>query len=62
MSLDNVVAIAAAAGSNVWLFIFGLLLSIPLIVFGSTLLSNVMVRFPAVIWAGPPCLAGSPAK
>lgn len=52
MSLDNVIAIAAAAGGNIWLFIFGLLLSIPLIVFGSTLLSSVMERFPAIIWAG----------
>jgi YjbE family integral membrane protein len=52
MSLDNVIAIAAAAGGNIWLFIFGLLLSIPLIIYGSTLLSTVMDRFPAIIWAG----------
>jgi YjbE family integral membrane protein len=52
MSLDNVIAIAAAAGGNIWLFIFGLLLSIPLIVFGSTLLSSVMERFPVIVWAG----------
>ncbi len=52
MSLDNVIAIAAASGGNIWLFIFGLLLSIPLIIFGSTLLSTVMDRFPIIIWAG----------
>lgn len=52
MSLDNVIAIAAAAGGNIWLFIFGLLLSIPLIIFGSTLLSTIMERFPIIIWAG----------
>jgi YjbE family integral membrane protein len=52
MSLDNVIAIAAAAGGNIWLFIFGLLLSIPLIIFGSTLLSTIMDRFPVIIWAG----------
>lgn len=52
MSLDNVVAIAAAAGGNIWLFIFGLLLSIPLIVFGSTLLSGLIERFPIIIWGG----------
>lgn len=52
MSLDNVVAIAAAAGGNIWLFIFGLLLSIPLIIFGSTLLSTIIDRFPIIIWAG----------
>lgn len=52
MSLDNVIAIAAAAGGNIWLFVFGLLLSIPLIVFGSTLLSSLMERFPIIVWAG----------
>jgi YjbE family integral membrane protein len=52
MSLDNVIAIAAAAGGNIWLFIFGLLLSIPLIIFGSTLLSAIIDRFPIVIWIG----------
>jgi YjbE family integral membrane protein len=52
MSLDNVIAIAAAAGGNIWLFVFGLLLSIPLIIFGSTLLSTLMERFPIIIWAG----------
>jgi YjbE family integral membrane protein len=52
MSLDNVVAIAAAAGGNIWLFIFGLLLSIPLIIFGSQLLSRIMDRYPIIIWAG----------
>ena len=52
MSLDNVVAIAAAAGGNIWLFVFGLLLSIPLIIFGSTLLSTVIDRYPIIIWGG----------
>jgi len=52
MSLDNVIAIAAAAGGNVWLFVFGLVLSIPLIIFGSTLLSTIMDRFPIIVWAG----------
>ena len=52
MSLDNVVAIAAAAGGNIWLFVFGLLLSIPLIVFGSTLLSTIIDRYPLIVWAG----------
>lgn len=52
MSLDNVVAIAAAADGNIWLFIFGLLLSIPLIIFGSTLLSAAIDRFPIIIWGG----------
>ncbi|AZG12490.1 MULTISPECIES: TerC family protein [Cupriavidus] len=57
MSLDNVVAVAAAAqkgpeGSQLMLLIIGLGLSIPLIVFGSTLLLKVMERFPIIIVLG----------
>ena len=52
MSLDNVVAIAAAAKGHVELFIFGLLLSIPLIVMGATLISRLLQKFPAIVWAG----------
>lgn len=52
MSLDNVVAIAAASHGNVWLFIFGLLFSIPLIVMGATLVMTLLARFPILIWAG----------
>jgi YjbE family integral membrane protein len=52
MSLDNVIAIAAASGGNIWLFIFGLLLSIPLIIFGSTMLAKIIDRFPIIVWAG----------
>ncbi|MBL8570486.1 MAG: TerC family protein [Phreatobacter sp.] len=52
MSLDNVLAIAAAAHGNVWLFIFGLALTVPLIVFGSALILGIIERFPAFVWAG----------
>ncbi len=52
MSLDNVVAISAAAHGNEYLFIFGLLLSVPLIVFGSTLVMGLIARFPIFVWAG----------
>jgi YjbE family integral membrane protein len=52
MSLDNVVAIAAASHGNVWLFVFGLLLSIPLIIWGSTLIMGIIERYPLFIWAG----------
>ena len=52
MSLDNVVAISAASHGNVWLFIFGLLLSVPLIIFGSTLVMGLISRFPIFVWAG----------
>lgn len=52
MSLDNVVAISAASNGNAWLFIFGLLLSVPLIIFGSTLVMGLISRFPIFVWAG----------
>lgn len=52
MSLDNVVAIAAAARGHAELFIFGLLLTIPLIVFGSQLILKLISRFPVLIWFG----------
>jgi YjbE family integral membrane protein len=52
MSLDNVIAIAAASHGNVWLFIFGLALTIPLIIFGSTLILGIIERFPIFVWAG----------
>jgi len=52
MSLDNVIAVAAAAKGNVPLLVIGLALSIPLIIFGSTLLLKVMERFPIIITAG----------
>ena len=52
MSLDNVVAIAAAAQGDLVLVIFGLLLSIPLVVWGSGLLARLMNRFPLIIWLG----------
>ena len=52
MSLDNVLAVAAAAQGNDVLLILGLAISIPLIVFGSTLLLKVMERFPIIITAG----------
>ncbi|HEX8416967.1 MAG TPA: TerC family protein [Methylobacterium sp.] len=52
MSLDNVVAISAASKGHAELFIFGLLLSIPLIVMGAALISSLLKRFPIIVWAG----------
>ncbi|HUU34595.1 MAG TPA: TerC family protein [Vicinamibacterales bacterium] len=52
MSLDNVVAIAAAAHGSVLLIILGLALSIPLIVFGSQLVLGVLNRYPALVLFG----------
>ena len=52
MSLDNVLAVAAAAKGNLSLLVLGLLVSIPLIIFGATLLTKVMERFPIIITIG----------
>ena len=52
MSLDNVLAVAAAANGSVPLLVIGLLVSVPLIVFGSTLLLRVLDRFPVIIVLG----------
>ncbi len=52
MSLDNVIAIAAVAKGNWPLIIFGLVVSIPLVIFGSQLIMKIMNRFPAVVWLG----------
>jgi YjbE family integral membrane protein len=52
MSLDNVVAIAGASRGSLELMIFGLILSVPLIVFGSTLLLKLLDRFPIIAWGG----------
>jgi YjbE family integral membrane protein len=52
MSLDNVLAIAAAAGGNMNLIILGLIISIPLVVFGATLLTWLLDRLPILVWAG----------
>lgn len=52
MSLDNVVAIAAAAHGSVLLIALGLAMSIPLIVFGSQLVLGVINRFPILVVLG----------
>jgi YjbE family integral membrane protein len=52
MSLDNVIAIAAVAKGSWALIIFGLVVSIPLVVFGSQLIMMIMDRYPVIVWAG----------
>jgi YjbE family integral membrane protein len=52
MSLDNVIAVAAAARGSLSLLIIGLAISIPLVVFGATLLMKVMERWPIIITIG----------
>ena len=57
MSLDNVIAVAAAAKGDEVLLIIGLAISIPLVIFGSTLMIKLMERFPIIITFGA-CLIG----
>ncbi|MBI4123325.1 MAG: hypothetical protein A3G28_02760 [Betaproteobacteria bacterium RIFCSPLOWO2_12_FULL_68_19] len=52
MSIDNVIAVAAAAQGSYTLLILGLAISIPLVIFGSTLLLHLMERWPVIITVG----------
>ncbi len=52
MSLDNVIAVAAAAKGSMVLLILGLAISIPLVIFGSTLMIRLMERFPVIVTLG----------
>jgi YjbE family integral membrane protein len=52
MSLDNVIAVAAAAGGSTVLLVVGLAISIPLVIFGATLLVKIMDRYPVIVLIG----------
>src|SRR5438445_739222 len=52
MSLDNVLAVAAAAHGDLTLVVFGIALSLPLVVWGSGVLATLMNRFMWIIWVG----------
>lgn len=57
MSLDNVLAVAASAHGNIRLIIFGLILNIPIIFWGSLYVSKIMNKYPIVIYIGGAFLA-----
>ena len=57
MSLDNVIAVAAAAKGNMTLLILGLAISIPMVIFGSAIMIKLMTRFPIIVTFGA-CLIG----
>ena len=57
MSLDNTLAIAAVANGDIILLYLGLLLSIPLIIFGSQLIIKIMDKYPIVVFAGAALIA-----
>jgi YjbE family integral membrane protein len=52
MSLDNVVAVAAAAKGNGPLIVFGLVISIPIVIVGSQIIMRLIERFPVLVLAG----------
>ena len=62
MSLDNVIGVAAAAQGDQLLLILGLAISIPLVVFGSSMMIKLMERFPIIIQLGAAVLAFTAAK
>ena len=62
MSLDNVLAVAGAAGGNIYLLVFGIALSIPIVLAGSTLLSAVMRKHPWLVYVGAGVLAWTAGK
>lgn len=57
MSLDNVLAIAAIAQESLLLIIIGLGISMPLMIWGSSILTRLMGKFPIIVWAGAGLLA-----
>lgn len=52
MGLDNALAIAGAAQGNWWLIIFGLLVSVPIVLYGSTIVSKYMAKYPKLVYVG----------
>jgi len=57
MSLDNVIALVGVSGGHLFILGFGLFLTIPLVVWGATLLSSLLDRFPWLAYAGAGLLA-----
>lgn len=62
MGIDNVIAVAGAAKGDMLLVIIGLLITIPIIIWGSTLFIKLVNRFPIIIYVGSAVLAYTAAK
>jgi YjbE family integral membrane protein len=62
MGLDNVIAIAGAANGNTYLVIFGFLVSVPIIIFGSKIILYWMERYPILVYIGASILAYTAGK
>lgn len=52
MSLDNILAVGGAAHGNLWLLLFGLVLSIPILLFGSEMVARLLGRLPVLVYVG----------
>ena len=62
MGLDNVLAVAGAAHGSFTLVVLGLLISIPIVIWGSTLILKWVERYPAIVYIGVAVLAWTAAK
>jgi len=62
MGLDNVLAVAGAAHGSILLVVLGLLISIPIVVGGSTLILHWLERFPSLLYVGGAVLAWTAVK
>ena len=62
MGIDNVLGVAGAAHGSFDLVVIGLLVSVPIVVFGSTMVLKLVERFPLIIHAGAAVLAFTAAK
>ena len=62
MGLDNVLAVAGAAQGSYSLVVVGLLISVPIVIWGSTLILKWVERFPAIVYVGAAVLAWTAAK
>ena len=62
MGLDNVLAIAGASGGHMTLVIIGLAISVPLVVWGSTLILKLIERFPIIVYIGAGAIAWTAAR
>jgi YjbE family integral membrane protein len=62
MGMDNVLAIAGASGGHLGLVVLGLLISVPLVMWGSTMILKLIERFPAIIYIGAAAIAWTAAR
>ncbi len=62
MGLDNVLAVASAAQGNYLLVVLGLLISVPIVVWGSTIMLRWVERYPGIVYFGAGVLAWTAAK